>query len=454
MVMSQVICKVLDFYCKLFHKKDCKSYVEFSEEVLGMDNELLDDFGSYMPGYYFLKLNCKLDKNAGLKGAGLKERFTFIHEYIHYLQDITTFGGYNQYVYNMKKLLLYIKESKKFETIIKLNKDLQMIDDMLYKQGEILAVREGNSHFVNFAIVNRIKKDIDEIMSDEIGKEQEVVIIHYNGNKEYVFGSASIKESMAYLIEKKISSEERVSQLPYNCCEILCEELIPSLLEQPHIIVALCEVALMSNNPGNMFYDMLCIMKEKKISFKTTKEVMNEFLDNKMIEELLIKKDEYLKLLDKIYEVNEFKNTKIRIINNVGKGIENRIEYPNLISKIMELNLNDSVKFLELLMELFGLPLIIDIENKLFADDENLMYAMIPFSALNILSNQFRQDCLYYDYCKKSDNINCLTDCKDKPWKQAEKIKQCALGVFWKEYIGCKSVYYDKEIRVRHVFAA
>ncbi len=58
-------------------------------------NRLYTTLGYYMPSFYYMNIgegNDKLDVNK-LNDHDLS---VFFHEYIHYLQDITTFDGVNR----------------------------------------------------------------------------------------------------------------------------------------------------------------------------------------------------------------------------------------------------------------------------------------------------------------------------------------------------------------------
>lgn len=191
----------------------------------------------------------------------------FLHEYIHYLQDITTISGYSnigvvcdrmRYVVTSKdkKLAIPIKYESIEKFFIKqnaLNQSSHIGDARLKIRGvDIPFPTHYNLYLKNIDIWVGRQHPIEGALSL-------VVEFVYNGkNLEYNIGEYAISESMAYLIEKYIYPNALPSppDFPYNVVEKIVNDKFP-FLNQPEMLVALCDVSLMYQFPGRALY-MLC----------------------------------------------------------------------------------------------------------------------------------------------------------------------------------------------------
>ena len=155
--------------------------------------------GAYYPSYMLMKMDSSLNFD-NFEGNRDEQKGTFMHEYCHFIQDVSTTYGYMTYNYNLQELLL------------KLN---------LIEAGENNEVQQNRDYYTFFrgydsisdslVVINKISIEEDSDYKAEYGESDwEYVKVVYNGNKEFVFGGACIAESMAYLSEKRLDRKSVV----------------------------------------------------------------------------------------------------------------------------------------------------------------------------------------------------------------------------------------------------
>ena len=68
--------------------------------------KLFGAFGEYVPGFFKISINKVLFEGITWDDFDGEEKATLVHEYIHFLQDISTTRGINHFLYVSKILQL------------------------------------------------------------------------------------------------------------------------------------------------------------------------------------------------------------------------------------------------------------------------------------------------------------------------------------------------------------
>lgn len=190
----------------------------------------------------------------------------YLHEYVHFLQDITTTFG----LANINVIADYMrfcdthlitKPQGSFEVPLypDSNNPLDM-DTILtlhrYYDGD------GDE---NTAKIKSITKVLLPIYPVSGKRDVEVIeVVCYNGagkKKHFSFGADCILESMAYIIESSCYPDTVPSpDIPYHSAELIVRKMYPSLCSDRLNILALCDVSLLAFNPGSFFYTILTKM--------------------------------------------------------------------------------------------------------------------------------------------------------------------------------------------------
>lgn len=401
---------------------------------------LRKDYGEYVIGFFVIGLNMQLYEGITLNEFTKDEFATFVHEYIHFLQNITTTYGVTYFNDNSKIIQLFVSESYKYEKQIPYPIDLEKCDvEDAYEEVELRSFYYGDCGHKKIHHVNEVKKEKDEIINLIVLNEDLESINIYYDDKEYpyVFGAACIQESMAYLIEsEKFNGIKRNNELPYNACELVCEKLCPNLKYRKDIIVALAELSLMHCHSGMMFVELIKHIQTEGIEFKNTNEVVKYFKKfiPHLFENYKIAYQETKETVEFLYpSVTPFVNVNNWLHEELIKGFSFRNEFDNLISRIMDFTPRGSRMYFADLVKIFRMPALSDIDNKIYSSDYDLSLALVPIAIFNEYMGEEKQ-CYLYDYCKESKVSVFCNNCKSAPWQQSLQERLCPFAIFWNYY--------------------
>ena len=188
----------------------------------------------------------------------------FMHEYVHYIQHLTTLYGVTV---SRQHNLLFCNYRVYFA-------DHDTIPVPLTRS---MVAPDMNGFFDAF---NRIKGDreysnrvdrirVSESEIDAAFRENRAVCLD-TFNKEtnqwsenaLKFGYYSIIESMADLVQRIYEPEVEHDIVPYQVVQKLCESYYPKATYDGRLMIALCTCALMSSNPGCGFIEAVTFAKD------------------------------------------------------------------------------------------------------------------------------------------------------------------------------------------------
>jgi hypothetical protein len=244
--------------------------------------KLFDDLGEYIPGFFKISITKELFDGITWGDFSKEEIATLVHEYVHFLQDVSTTRGINNFIYVSKILQLNFSQAYKVNSILQFPIDIEKAGGSeAYIESELQSFYSGHNNHLKIHHINKICREKDELFTELIESDQMYTINVYYDNKEnpYIFGSDSIAESMAYIVEnEQFGADKRKNEFPYNICEIICEKIYPDVLQRKAILIAICELSLMHYHSGDMFWHILMEMKNNNLSFQTVIEFENYFL--------------------------------------------------------------------------------------------------------------------------------------------------------------------------------
>lgn len=190
--------------------------------------------------------------NAHMKGV-------FMHEYIHYIQHLTTLWG--------------ISVSRHHNLLFCNYRQFFADNDTIPVPLTIPMVAPDMKPF--FDCFNRIKGDreygerVDQIRvsEEEIqaahDENRAVRVDTYNAetnewlNKKLKFGYYVIIESMADMLQRIYEPNVKHDDVPYLVVQKLCQSIYPEAAHDYKKMIALCTCALMSSNPGFEFFNVV-----------------------------------------------------------------------------------------------------------------------------------------------------------------------------------------------------
>jgi len=192
---------------------------------------------------------------------------TFFHEYVHYIQHMTTLFGVKICAIYNKMFILYRDYIVKNETI-KLPLELWKVHKELMDFIDFFnAVKGSRTCDYN---VDAIEISDKEIL-DARKKKKAVKIGIYDFENElaiengFHFGYMCIIESMAHLIQSFINDELYHPTVPYCTVELICKSIDSDISNDKKMMISLCFCSLMFNNPGVAFFDLVELSKKNPL---------------------------------------------------------------------------------------------------------------------------------------------------------------------------------------------
>lgn len=243
-----------------------------------MREQKFNKLGFYRPTFLGMHVHCTsslIDLNTLVD----IDATTYIHEYIHFLQDIsTTFGLMNicSVVDYMKAAIEQIRIDGNKEFIVPFE-----IDEIKYPSVvaniEYNRIVLGSGNPVDNPLIIEVVKEFEQLNTPHGLLNIPRIIIKYSdseGIKKCAFGGYCVSESMAYLLEKFMYPESLVAnRFPYETASIVANSVYPSFSMDQLNLAALCDASLMYSNPGVVFYESLEKMVQSRFIPKNSNEV-------------------------------------------------------------------------------------------------------------------------------------------------------------------------------------
>ena len=393
--------------------------------------------GYYLPAFLCIQLNDKIDTQ-NFENHTDEVKGTFIHEYCHFLQDVSTTYGYSNFICFIQEFLYKIRREKveSDKKILEYNRDFH---NLHYGDNEIED---------DMFLISKV-----EVVEDEICKELypqdtvEKVMVKYNLSKEFQFGNCCIMESMAYLVEKRLYKvRRRENEFPYNVCEEICKHEYAAFARNEIWIMALCELALLELDSGVFFIKALRLMKEKKFIPATVNDIQ-VFIDKNFTIGFRGKKDKIELLLSEVYPDCGLDFSKIK--EWIVKRFEIGCDYREISKCFISLSLcseDAGVRFgiWNTLMRDFGCPVLIDsdgnrIEGAYLGQEEiDISFMLAPMAIDKLLDRNglhIIEECPLIPLCLSAgDSLYSDTCRKDLTKDINNRELLCVVKWFWKMY--------------------
>lgn len=404
------------------------------------EQEMMDELrGSYNTSFFHIYTAG--DFNTDLSQISQKDRGTFIHEYIHYWQNIATLWGLASSTL-CYEAMLKLKENILASEEIQLPYNIPFTENMK-KCNDYFSIGNGFSqdkrfHELKINQQQRIKIDTKkQTVHDKDIPVIPLTITFENGATETIeLGAHIIKESMAALYQSLVDPDAEHDDIPYNVIKILCKQNYPSLYNNTKLLICACHAALFSMIPGETLISLLAQAEKQKITdgmqlftdyidqstikTKNSKDIpIPDFFDG-MVNQFLKKLDENLKApLDYIKEVLE----RVRLSNKM---------LPLLTVLYEEKNNSISTDNLNAIIAWLGIPYIQTKENGqhnpatalkkadeiVEGDDSMDVLELIALEAMYLFFSKeqpYRCCPLFGVMCKGS--LLAKEECFNTPWK-------------------------------------
>ena len=201
-----------------------------------------------------------------IRDMGERDFAVFFHEYIHFLQDITSFYGYMGIYSHGEYMRRDINDLYAMPQDVTMPLDLEEKGDYVLLNKDIANFSLGDKGDLDFVVIKNVDNDVfieSFPLTDTFSiPELHVKAATNQGQEEIIVGAYAIRENMAYLLERRCTTKYRTSaDFPYQIVEILANGMCPGKLTDLDLI-ALCDITLQSSVPGHALYLTLKAIRE------------------------------------------------------------------------------------------------------------------------------------------------------------------------------------------------
>ncbi len=440
--------------------------------------EAFDGKNNYTPSFFRIKMGVFADF-MDVPNIPFGSFAVFFHEYVHYLQDVTTLYG----LMNLSVTTYFVRsvaarvgrmDKGEFEVPQRIeddDRDFGFRNLLLrkYYAGTSINPKHQNVEDLSYEVLATVIK----------GETIEYVQIKYKDTEtheeiECTFGGNILTEGMAYMTERRcyqsVFSDNGCkypdsADYPYMINWGLAAKIYPELAEYVDMIIGVADIALLTFNPGLTFVKLLKHLKEVKFHKRLNGKGYIDKIED----------------CDELYKIGyEFVNFSLERFSEIQSYVYDEIAEYFKMPIASELNdwINKVWKKAKELRELaphyildvilggwgdvrnnkvfcaiylgLGTPLVINAEDEGtivppqgFKPSENFMPGL--YWAIDEIRRVFGGDvsskeCLLKGYCKWSSThdgskITVNERCSSAPWKRAEEdTDYCPVAAIWRHW--------------------
>lgn len=389
---------------------------------------------TYRP--HFLRIRLPFKVKSDISQYNPNELSRFIHEYIHFLQNVyTPWGLFSSFQsYNIIKNKLDVIRKNHTEEIsipfqcepsdhAKWFNDIYAIGD----GGRISLTKKNvdNIAFIpeNPIILHRKRIEVNGVFKSYITFEIDTILY---GKQEIVLGAWIIKESMAQIIQQSLSLQAKEQPtdkvIPYDFVTTYCEQVAPSVYKDKNKQVAICWAALFSMTPGEEFVNLVDFAERNPQL--TAYEIFSHYIKESKIS---IKGSEHK------YTFGEFmEDIRPRFISHLESFVEQECEYfryilsgksiDDVFSHLSEIVDAQNVDMLESIIQELGMPVVFGEGNSscfpgLF-DNPTSFQPLLKLFAYELVYDFITSKectCPSYSMCKADETIETQYECVSNP---------------------------------------
>jgi hypothetical protein len=409
-----------------------------------------------------------IDNIAQLSHANLG---TYYHEYIHYLQDVTTCSGLCK-IWRafdcVRQLVSSIQPDDIKDVAIPLDnamarEQLQHLDFLedLRGSGQISGISMQVAD--TYKIFEVIEEPNERIAQYYATSTATAIKLHLESAepgttpKRFTFGEYAVSETMAYLIEKKFFPDlQLLPRYPYKVAADLVHHLYPGLTVSDVMIFAICDAALLYNMPGWAFVKIVQSMAEVNYQPSHGHEVI-DFSYNfyraikwDHIEYSRAAVESIHHIANALYGHEFYTNSKELLQASVERGRIAREQNPYFLVSIFDCDEALSFDFYKTFNFIGGLSSVngkgqcwVRVPNgleRLQAGADPLHFRIALQMSKFILEGQ--RPCSLTKNCEAHTNRTVDDRCLDRPWKWAADGQGCPYAAAWSLYGFKKKNFY------------
>lgn len=222
-------------------------------------DDLLELRGSYATSFYKIYLNGSY--NPDISQMTQKDQGTLLHEYIHFIQNVSTVWGMylSMYIYNVMYQTLHALAVQQEITIpidVTLNAQTNATSNKLHLTFGTSKLSD-RSRRIDWSIPVKV-----EIKDEECeGNHYEIPVMTVtfdNGSEEQIIiGGLIVMETMSALYQSLIDPKADHPDVPYNIIVKYCQQHYPKLVADTRKLICLCYASLFTIVPGAQLIDLI-----------------------------------------------------------------------------------------------------------------------------------------------------------------------------------------------------
>ena len=437
--------------------------------------EVYDGKNHYVPSFFRIKLGVYADF-FDVANMPFGSFAAFFHEYVHYLQDVTTLYG----LMNLGNITYYVRDAAarisklpkgEFSTPVELDpnkRDFGYRNFLLRKEYNGSPINPKH-HEVQLLDCKVLEKDVDGIQVEYVCLK----LKDSGTNEEFhcKFGGNILTEGMAYMVERWCNEREfsdkgfrypGASEYPYWINYHIAQYIYPEIADEIPLLVGLADLSLLTYNCGLTYVRLLEHLRDIR------------FMDS-------VTPNQYYESIERLYEIghqyihwsiDHFKKMQDYVLSEAAyyfkmpiasecndwltrvwyKAYQLRQLAPRYIMDVMLANnqyIRDNKCFATIYYGL-GTPLIVN------GDDEGTIVPpegfkptkdFIPglYWAIDEVARIFQGSpksipCQLKEYCIRSNqelghNVRIDSNCDNSPWlRGTDEDALCPVGAIWKHW--------------------
>lgn len=380
---------------------------------------------------------------------------TFFHEYIHQLQDTTSFLGAQNFDWllvqlaALQRIYFHSKPAHlRFSHPGNTNPHNPAVEPVPAKEAiresqEYLKILNGYHEFsMPFGSIG--KYEPIPVSARLHGEKLPVKILAVYGTEGAAtavplhFGSTIIEESMAYAVECLISKDvDDHPYIPYRIGKDLCEKILDREVDWETFIVV-CDASLQCDLPGVNFLEISKLIKARGLPTvgqpKAVLDFLSEHLKNEELEKFRngIVGDIEATLVQMTNNLKELKPQLDAIADIYRSNLQSRVEDPLYLARsiLSAVEKRDVM----VLYEAHPAILVIDKENKATTSaakelSQAAYFLAALFELLEMGVEGRPSACPMVEYCDLDESLDDH-ECKNKPWSKGRVVNEtCPMGV-------------------------
>lgn len=417
-----------------------------------------DELGAYEPGFLHLRVLTEepiKDLNELLRNDP-KTFSTFLHEYIHFLQNITTTTG-------LQESILWIDYIKHVNWVVRHNTNEEFLTPF--------ALDNTSNVKVNIeltSIYRGAKTNVAKVIYQDYSVETVTVkdmngtmvrvnkyIVNYTDYagatpRSFHFGYRCIKEYVAHAVQCQFEKDKQHDDIPYVICEMIMEKECPQLRGNTEAMIALCDACLMSYHPAQIFFETLARMKKQGVFPSTAKQMHHYVYDR-----VTFKYGSRVETVNSLFEAqgliadglfrealmsDPLQPTHSWTQYIITAGHTLRMQHPDFISNLVTPDGKLSETFW-LVAQFLGTPFFTDKRfNGNFIYPHGLDQSTVnPYIGIALIAiiNVFHgaNRCYMHQFCKSKPEGDITNEhCLSAPWMRVKESNLCPLATLWKAW--------------------